>query len=140
MVTAGTLDAATWTQFITVLKIIQSGIFSYLAIYVGINSAQEFGATPALGGVIGAVSLLTGMNPELPLKNIFNGSALSAGQGGIIGVIFAVWLLSILEKQLRKFIPDSIDIIVTPTIGLLVIGFAEIFAIMPIALRGALLL
>ena len=133
LVTAGTLDAATWTQFITVLKIIQSGIFSYLAIYVGINSAQEFGATPALGGVIGAVSLLTGMNPELPLKNIFNGSALSAGQGGIIGVIFAVWLLSILEKQLRKFIPDSIDIIVTPTIGLLVIGFAEIFAIMPIA-------
>ena len=133
LVTAGTLDAATWTQFITVLKIIQSGIFSYLAIYVGINSAQEFGATPALGGVIGAVSLLTGMNPELPLKNIFNGSALSAGQGGIIGVIFAVWLLSILEKQLRIFIPDSIDIIVTPTIGLLVIWFAEIFAIMPIA-------
>ena len=112
LVTAGTLDAATWTQFITVLKIIQSGIFSYLAIYVGINSAQEFGATPSLGGVIGAVSLLTGMNPEAPLKNIFNGSALSAGQGGIIGVIFAVWLLSILEKQLRKFIPDSIDIIV----------------------------
>ena len=73
------------------------------------------------------------MNPEAPLKNIFNGSALSAGQGGIIGVIFAVWLLSILEKQLRKFIPDSIDIIVTPTIGLLVIGFAEIFAIMPVA-------
>lgn len=133
LVTAGTLDAATWTQFITVLKIIQSGIFSYLAIYVGINSAQEFGATPSLGGVIGAVSLLTGMNPEAPLKNIFNGSALSAGQGGIIGVIFAVWLLSILEKQLRKFIPDSIDIIVTPTIGLLVIGFAEIFAIMPVA-------
>ena len=30
-------------------------------------------------------------------------------------------------------IPDSIDIIVTPTIALLVIGFAEIFVIMPIA-------
>lgn len=53
------------------LRLFKSGIFSYLAIYVGINSAQEFGATPALGGVIGAVSLLTGMNPELPLKNIF---------------------------------------------------------------------
>lgn len=133
LVTSGTLDAGTWLQFITVLKIIQAGIFSYLALYVGMNAAQEFGATPALGGVIGAVSLLTGMNPEAPLKNVFNGSALAAGQGGIIGVIFAVWLLSIIEKQLRKVIPDSIDIIVTPTIALLVIGFAEIFVIMPIA-------
>ena len=133
LVTSGTLDAGTWMQFITVLKIIQAGIFYYLALYVGMNAAQEFGATPALGGVIGAVSLLTGMNPEAPLKNIFNGSALAAGQGGIIGVIFAVWLLSIVEKQLRKVIPDAIDIIVTPTLALLVIGTIEIFLIMPIA-------
>ena len=133
LVTSGTLDAGTWLQFITVLKIIQAGIFYYLALYVGMNAAQEFGATPALGGVIGAVSLLTGMNPEAPLKNIFNGSALAAGQGGIIGVIFAVWLLSIVEKQLRKVIPDAIDIIVTPTLALLVIGTVEIFLIMPIS-------
>lgn len=45
-------------QFITVLKIIQAGILLF-ALYVGMNAAQEFGATPALGGVIGAVSLLT---------------------------------------------------------------------------------
>ncbi|MQW23461.1 MULTISPECIES: glucose PTS transporter subunit IIA [unclassified Lactococcus] len=133
LITAGTIDAATWAQFVTVLKIIQNGIFSYLAIYVGINSAQEFGATPSLGGVVGAISLLLGMNVEQPLKNIFDGSNLAAGQGGIIGVIFAVWLLSLFEKQLRKVIPDSIDIIVTPTIALLVIGVVEIFFIMPIA-------
>lgn len=48
-------------------------------------------------------------------------------------MIFAVWLLSLVEKQLHKLIPDSIDIIVTPTIALLVIGLATIFLIMPIA-------
>lgn len=133
LVTAGTLDLATWGQIITVLKIIQGGIFSYLAIYVGLNSAQEFGATPALGGVIGAVSLLLGMDPNAPLKNVFNGTPLSAGQGGIIGVIFAVWLLAIFEKRLYKFVPESLDIIITPTLSLLVIGLAEIFLIMPVA-------
>lgn len=133
LVTAGTLDLATWGQIITVLKIIQGGIFSYLAIYVGLNSAQEFGATPALGGVIGAVSLLFGMDPNAPLKNVFNGTPLSAGQGGIIGVIFAVWLLAIFEKRLHKFVPESLDIIITPTLSLLVIGLAEIFLIMPVA-------
>lgn len=133
LVTAGTLDLATWGQIITVLKIIQGGIFSYLAIYVGLNSAQEFGATPALGGVIGAVSLLLGMDPNAPLKNVFNGTPLSAGQGGIIGVIFAVWLLAIFEKRLHKFVPESLDIIIIPTLSLLVIGLAEIFLIMPVA-------
>lgn len=133
LVTAGTLDLATWGQIITVLKIIQGGTFSYLAIYVGLNSAQEFGATPALGGVIGAVSLLLGMDPNAPLKNVFNGTPLSAGQGGIIGVIFAVWLLAIFEKRLHKFVPESLDIIITPTLSLLVIGLAEIFLIMPVA-------
>lgn len=127
------LDTATWGQIVTVLKIIQGGIFGYLAIYVGVNSAQEFGATPALGGVIGAVSLLAGMDPNAPLKNIFNGAPLSAGQGGIIGVIFAVWLLAIFEKRLHKFVPESLDIIITPTLSLLVIGLAEIFLIMPVA-------
>ena len=133
LVTAGTLDLATWGQIITVLKIIQGGIFSYLAIYVGLNSAQEFGATPALGGVIGAVSLLLGMDPNAPLKNVFNGTPLSAGQGGIIGVIFGVWLLAVFEKRLHKFVPESLDIIITPTLSLLVIGLAEIFLIMPVA-------
>lgn len=132
-VTAGMLDAATWGQIVTVLKIIQGGIFGYLAIYVGLNSAQEFGATPALGGVIGAVSLLAGMDPNAPLKNIFNGAPLSAGQGGIIGVIFAVWLLALFEKQMHKLVPESLDIIVTPTLTLLFIGLAEIFLIMPVA-------
>jgi Phosphotransferase system IIC components, glucose/maltose/N-acetylglucosamine-specific len=122
-----------WNEFITVLNVIKNGVFAYLAIYVGINSAEEFGATPGLGGVIGAVTLLAGVDPKTPLQNIFNGQALSAGQGGIIGVIFSVWILAMIEKRLHKVIPDSIDIIVTPTLTLLAVGIFTIFIVMPIA-------
>lgn len=132
LIVAGDIGTS-WQQYVDVLNIIKNGIFAYLALYTGINSASEFGATPALGGIIGGVTMLTGMNAEAPLPNLFTGGTLSAGQGGIIGVIFAVWLLSLLEKQLHKVIPDSIDIIVTPTITLLVIGLATIFLIMPVA-------
>lgn len=132
MMLAGDISKS-WTDFITVLKVINSGLFSYLVIYVGINSATVFGATAGLGGVIGAVTLLTGVTPQAPIHNIFNGQALSAGQGGIIGVIFAVWVLSIVEKWLHRVVPDSIDIIITPTIALLVIGVFTIFLVMPIA-------
>lgn len=74
LVTAGTLDAGTWQQYIDVMNILKNGMFSYLVIYTGINAAQVFGATPTLGGVIGAVVMLTGMNPEAPLKNLFIGT------------------------------------------------------------------
>ncbi|MDR3241444.1 MAG: glucose PTS transporter subunit IIA [Lactobacillaceae bacterium] len=133
LITAGTLDANSWAQIVAVLSIIKNGIFSYLVIYTGINAASEFGATPAVGGVVGAVTLLTGMNPEMPIKNLFDGQALLPGQGGIIGAIFAVWILALIEKRLHKVIPDSLDIIVVPTISLLVVGLMTIFIIMPIA-------
>lgn len=38
-----------------------------------------------------------------------------------------------LEKRLHKIIPEAIDIIVTPTIALLVIGLMTIFILMPFA-------
>lgn len=133
LVTAGTLDAGTWQQFIDVMNIMKNGMFSYLVIFTGVNAAQVFGANPTLGGVIGAVVTLTGMNPEAPLTNLFTGDPLAAGQGGILGVIFAVWLLSIVEKKLHQIVPDAVDIIITPMLSLLVIGLLEIFLIMPLA-------
>lgn len=132
-ITAGNLDATTWQQYVTILNVIKNAIFSYLVIYVGINAAKEFGATPALGGVIGGVTLLTGVTAELPIHNIFTGAPLTPGQGGVIGVLIAVWILSIVERYLRKVIPDAVDIIVTPTIALLVVGLITIFFIMPFA-------
>lgn len=133
LITAGSIDAATWGQFVVILNIIKNGLFAYLNIYVGINAARVFGATQGLGGVIAGVVYLTGMNPEAPLTNIFTGNPLAAGQGGIIGVIVAVYLLSLVEKNLRKVVPNAVDIIVTPTLSLLVVGLLTIFLIMPVA-------
>ncbi|EEM80293.1 PTS system, sucrose-specific, IIBC component [Bacillus thuringiensis serovar huazhongensis BGSC 4BD1] len=111
-ITAGNLDSNTWQQYVIVFNVIKNAIFSYLVIYVGINAAKEFGGTPSLGGVIGGVTLLTGVTSDIPINNIFNGEPLSPGQGGVLGVLLAVWILSIFEKQLRKFVPDAVDIIV----------------------------
>ena len=133
LLTAGSISGQWIQQIVTVLNVIKDGMLFYLAIFTGINSAKVFGATPGLGGVIGGTTLLTGITDENPIKNIFTGEHLAAGQGGIIGVIFAVWLLSMVEKRLHKIIPNSIDIIVTPTITLLLIGLLTIFIIMPLA-------
>lgn len=133
MLTAGVISADMWIYIRSICGIIQNGLFTYLVIYVGINSAREFGASPSLGGVIGGLTTLSGMSADLPLMNVFTGQPLNAGQGGIIGVIIAVFLMSFVEKWLRKIMPESIDIIVTPVITLLVMGLTTIFLIMPLA-------
>lgn len=133
MLTAGQISGDNWANIITILKIVQSGVFAYLNIYVGINAANEFGASPSLGGVIGGIIMLTGVTPENPLPNILTGGNLSPNQGGIIGVILAVFLMAMIEKKLHKVIPESIDIIVTPTLTLLVMVMVTIFLIMPVA-------
>ncbi|EAF1622053.1 TPA: PTS transporter subunit EIIC [Listeria monocytogenes] len=132
-ITAGNLDAAVWTQYIDILGVINKGIFAFLAIYVGINTANEFDGTPVLGGGIAGITLLSGLAEGHTITNIFTGDPIVAGQGGIIGVLLAVWLMCVLEKNLRKIIPNAIDIIFTPTLVLLIIGLVTIFLIMPFA-------
>lgn len=133
LMVAGYISGAWITQLITVFNVIKDGMLAYLAIFTGINAAKEFGATPGLGGVIGGTTLLTGIAGKNILMNVFTGEPLQPGQGGIIGVIFAVWILSIVEKRLHKIVPNAIDIIVTPTIALLIVGPLTIFIFMPLA-------
>ncbi|UAC77632.1 PTS transporter subunit EIIC [Staphylococcus aureus] len=133
LMVAGYISGAWITQLITVFNVIKDGMLAYLAIFTGINAAKEFGATPGLGGVIGGTTLLTGIAGKNILMNVFTGEPLQPGQGGIIGVIFAVWILSIVEKRLHKIVPNAIDIILTPTIALLIVGLLTIFIFMPLA-------
>ncbi|NLP34450.1 MAG: PTS transporter subunit EIIC [Clostridiales bacterium] len=126
-----------WQVVQLLFSLIGGGFLGYFAIYTGINSAKQFGATEALGGMIGAVSIganivqistIFGLyDAEVPLNSI-----LTTGKGGIIGVIVGVWILSKVEKFIRKRIPDVLDLVITPFLSLLVTAILFVFIIMPI--------
>ena len=86
-----------------------------------------------LGGALGAVALLTGMSADAPILNIFTGEALRPGQGGVIGVILAVWILSVIHRNLSDIMPKSIDLIATSFLSLFISALIMIFFIMPFA-------
>ncbi|MDE7014423.1 MAG: PTS transporter subunit EIIC [Kineothrix sp.] len=121
-----------------ILSLLGSAFLGYFAIYTGIRAAEVFGATPAFGGILGGISIganiveiskMMGLyNEEVPLESV-----LTTGKGGIIGVIFGVWILSLIEKNIRKRVPDVLDLIVTPFTSLLLSGIVFIFLIMPAA-------
>jgi len=124
-INAGVSREETWMK---ILLLLGGGIFSYLAILVGWNTAKEFGGTPVLGALAGIII----MNPALAEITLF-GSALTPGRGGLIGVMFAAWLMVYFEKLFRKVVPSAVDIIFTPLLALLTVGLITIVAVQPIA-------
>lgn len=133
MATAGTLTGDGVNNLIQILNVMKNGLYAYLNIFIGINTAKVFGANEGLGGVVGGMVYLTGVNPDMPISNIFLGTPLAAGQGGVIGVLISVFLLSKIENALHKIIPDSLDIILVPMLSLLAVGLLTMFIIMPFA-------
>lgn len=123
-INAGANPKATW---LSILLVIGSSIFTFLAILVGWNTAKEFNGTPVLGAIMGMILF----NPLLANIQIY-GSPLTPGRGGLFGVIFAAWLITVIEKQVRKVIPTSIDIILTPLISVLIVGLLSLYAVQPL--------
>lgn len=125
-----------WMIVQLLFGLLGSAFLGYFAIYTGINAAKQFGATEGLGGMIGAVSIGGNIvaistafglyDAETPLNSI-----LTTGKGGIIGVILGVWILSKVEKFIRKSVPDVLDLILTPFLSLLITGIVFVFVIMP---------
>ncbi|WDV46204.1 PTS transporter subunit EIIC [Clostridiaceae bacterium M8S5] len=110
-----------------ILYVIGKGVFLYMNIMVGMNAAKEFGGSPSLGGAIAGI-----LTTSKLAKIVINGDKLIPGEGGIIAVLIAVIIGALLEKKLRKIMPSVIDLIVTPTIVLLVIGLGSLYMFHPL--------
>ncbi len=131
LITSGN-EAAWLLTLQPILGVIGSAFFGYLTIFAGINAAKEFGGTPSLGGAVAAIIVAPAVAKITYTYPFFGEISLNAGQGGIIGAILAAGLVSIVEKFIRKRVPASIDIIVTPTLALLVVGLLTVFFLMPV--------
>lgn len=134
LTSTGALEStATVQSIITILRILKAGVLSYLVIHVGVNAAREFKTDINLGGALGAVVLLTGMSADNPLVNIITGEPLKSGQGGVIGVVAAVWVLAKIRKFISKRMPEALDLVLSSFIALTLTGLITLFFIMPVA-------
>lgn len=126
-----------WQITFLLFSLIGSAFLGYFAIYTGINAAKQFGATEALGGMIGAISIGANVVAISKIFGLFDeaiplNSILTTGKGGIMGVILGVYILSKVEKFVRKSIPDVLDLVITPFVSLLVTSLIFVFVIMPV--------
>lgn len=116
------------TTVAKVIGLMGNGVFSILSILVGVNAAKEFGSQmPMMGGVLGGIL----SSADLAKITLF-GKVLTPGRGGVISVIIVVVLACYIEKVCRKFVPDALDLFVTPLITLTISALAALFILQPI--------
>ena len=120
-----------------ILALINSAILSYLTAWAGYRAAEKFGATPILGGILGMSTSLTYIDNIAKTFNLYNEakpleSILKVGRGGVLAIIIGAWILAKIEKTIRKKMPESIDIVFTPLLTLILTLVPYVFIIMPV--------
>ncbi|MFE3073476.1 PTS transporter subunit EIIC [Streptomyces sp. NPDC059247] len=118
-----------WLPGVTpALAAMASGFMALIAVFVGYNTAKEFGGTAILGGAVAAIIVFPGV-----AKIDAFGQTLSPGQGGVLGALGAAVLAVYVEKWCRRWVPESLDVLVTPTLTVLISGLVTIFGLMFVA-------
>ncbi|MGW6420574.1 PTS transporter subunit EIIC [Streptomyces sp. NPDC055055] len=118
-----------WLPGVTpALAAIASGFMALIAVFVGYNTAKEFGGTPILGGAVASIIVFAGVAKV----DVF-GQTLSPGQGGVLGALGAAVLAVYVEKWCRRWVPESLDVLVTPTLTVLISGLVTVFGLMFVA-------
>lgn len=119
--------AFTQTAVYQLLAIGGSTVFWGMNLFVGYNAAKEFGGTPILGGILGALLA----HPALASVELTDGP-LVPGRGGVISVLLVAALAAALEKQLRRIIPEMFSLFLTPLFTFLISGTVAICVLQPL--------
>lgn len=130
-------ENAVWNLIYTLLSLINTAFMTYITAWAGYRAAETFGATPILGGMLGLITSLEGVNTVAGILGLYNAeipldSILCRGKGGVLAVILGVYLLSVAEKKIRRHMPDSLDIIFTPFLSFLLVLIPYLLLVMPL--------
>ena len=129
---------AGWYIVITsLLGLINTAFMTYLTAWSGYRAAEKFGGTPILGGMLGMITTLGGIDAISKVIGLYNeaqplDAILRAGRGGVLAAVIGVWFMCKIEKAVRSKMPDALDIVFTPVITLIVTLIPYILIVMPL--------
>ena len=131
----GVVQSHWLTALIAYMKVFSIGLFTFLSILIGFNTQKAFGGSGVNGAIIASLFVLRYV-PEGTVgyyagMQDFFGLAIDP-RGNIIGVLLACILGAWIERQVRRAVPDNLDMILTSAITLLITGAITFTVIMPI--------
>jgi len=127
---------------LSIFQMLTDTAFAFLPVLITYSATKKFGGNPIIGIVVGLMMVA----PQLPNAWVVAGGGaeplyvsllglsipLVGYQGSIIPAILAGLLVSKLEKWLRSFVPQMIDLVVTPFFTLTITIFLMLFILGPV--------
>lgn len=122
-------------DLVAYMKVFGKGLFAFLSILIGYNAQQAFGGSGVNGAILASLFVL-GYNPDAS-SGIYSGMSEFFGyaidpRGNIIGVLLAAIVGAQVERKVRQYMPDDLDMILTSVVTLLIMGVVTFVVIMPI--------
>lgn len=119
------------------LTLVSNAFMSFMPAWVGYSACDKFGGTAILGGMLGMITGLSEVNDLAQAVGLYNAadpaaSILCSGRGGVLAAILGAWLLARLEAWLRRRMPKSVDMVLTPFCALLAVLVPYLLLVMPL--------
>ena len=133
----GYAQSDVWAVLHQILTLINTAMMSFLTAWAGYRAAERFGGTPILGGMLGMLSSLEGINHIAAVLGLYNSavpldSVLCSGKGGVLAVIAGALLIAHVEKAIRSVMPASMDVVFTPLLTVFLCVIPYVVLIMPL--------
>ncbi|WP_448760602.1 glucose PTS transporter subunit IIA [Actinomyces oricola] len=146
------IQSWTWlADYADLINMISAAPFAFLPVLIGFSATKRFGGNVYLGAAMGAAMVSTSLlsaysmtddaaaakfweyTGAKPTWHLFGLEVDKIGyQAMVIPIICVAFILSVIEKQLHKYLSGTADFLLTPLITILVTGFLTFVAVGPI--------
>lgn len=113
------------------LLLVNNSFTPFLTLWIGYLATKRFGGTPILGGMLGMMTILGEIDQISSILNL--SSILYQGTGGVIAAFIGSYILSNIEKFIKKHMIPTLNMVLTPLIAMILTVLPYVLIIMPIA-------
>ena len=137
-----------WAGLAAMINTFANAPFVFLPILIAFSATRIFGGNPYLGAVLGMIMVHPDLTNNYALAqatadgtlqywNILGFSVAKVGyQGTVLPILVCSWILAKLERSLRRVIPASVDLLLTPLLAIFITALLT-FTIVGPATRDA---
>ena len=120
-----------------ILNAAGDGMFQYLPLFLAITASRRFKLDSFTGLALGCAMVYPTLATSIKSSTNFWGIPVMLPAGGyyqtVVPIILAVWFAAIIQKQMKKIMPDVIKMFAVPLMTLLICVPVSLLAIGPVA-------
>lgn len=137
------LEQFSQTWWWSMLDWFSSAAFIFLPILVAFSAAKQFGCNQYLAAAIAGIMIHPVLQNAWTIGKGYKTMSILWGmidmplvgyQGTVLPILFVIWIMSYIEKKLRKIVPEVLDIFLTPFLTVLITGFLALSIVGPFAM------